>query len=191
MRGPESFKSLLIAARDGATWAWQSLLDDVEPQLRAYVRRQGAEDTDDVVSETWLHVARGIHRFDGDEGAFRSWVFMIGHHRIIDERRRKRRKPTDATEDAVLDAKAPSNRSAESEALEIIGEDDLVTVLDELPAAQREVILLRFVGGFGISEIASIIGKRPGAVQALQRRAFSRLRILLAQRHKELGPSSE
>lgn len=191
MRGPESFKSLLIAARDGATWAWQSLLDDIEPQLRAYVRRQGAEDCDDVVSETWLHVARGIHQFDGDEGAFRSWVFMIGHHRIIDERRRMRRKPADATDDAVLDARAPSARSAESEALEIIGEDDLVSVLDELPAAQREVILLRFVGGFGIGEIASIIGKRPGAVQALQRRAFSRLRILLAQEQEELGPSSE
>jgi DNA-directed RNA polymerase specialized sigma24 family protein len=34
-----------------------------------------------------LHVARGIHRFEGDHNAFRSWVFMVAHHRIIDERR--------------------------------------------------------------------------------------------------------
>ena len=114
----DPFQSVLDAARSGAEWAWSRLVNDLDGRLRGYVRRQGGVDADDLVGETWLHVARGLHRFEGDENAFRSWVFMIAHHRIIDERRRRRRKPTELREQAVLDRLGPSTRSAESKAIE-------------------------------------------------------------------------
>jgi RNA polymerase sigma factor (sigma-70 family) len=179
MFGPEPFESVLAAARAGAPWAWHELLDYVEPRLRAYMIRHGARDPDDLIGETWLHIARGIHRFEGDEASFRSWVFMIGHHRIIDERRRHRRKPQDSVGEATLEETAPVEPSAEEEALSRLGDDEVQRVLDALPPAQREVIVLRFVGDFGVTEIAGIVGKRPGAVQALQRRALVRLKKML------------
>jgi RNA polymerase sigma factor (sigma-70 family) len=177
--GPEPFESVITAARAGSPWAWRQLVDDVEPRLRSYMIRHGADDVDDLLGETWLHVARGIHRFEGDASSFRSWVFMIGHHRIIDERRRRRRKPQEPTDAAALEDAVPPTVSAEEEAIGRLGDDEVQKILDGLPPAQREVILLRFVGDFGITEIASIIGKRPGAVQALQRRAFARLKKML------------
>lgn len=184
---PDAFESVLDAARSGATWAWSAIVESIEPQLRAYVRRQGASDADDVIGETWLHVARGIHGFEGSEAAFRSWVFMIGHHRIIDERRRRRRKPQEPAEADLLDDLSPPVPSAEEVAMDRIDDDSIQAVLDLLSPDQREVILLRFVGGFGITEIASIVGKRPGAVQALQRRAFARLRKILESGDSEEG----
>lgn len=173
VEGP--FESVLDAARSGAEWAWARLVDDIDATLRGYVRGQGGVDIDDLVGETWLHVVRGLRKFQGDGNAFRSWVFMIAHHRIIDERRRRRRKPTDLTEEVVLDRVSPSTHSAESAAMERFGDEEFIHTLEQLSPDQREVLLLRFGAGFGIKEIAGIVGKKPGAVQALQRRAFRRL----------------
>lgn len=172
----ETFPSVLAAAQEGAEWAWSALMDDLGATLHAYVRRQGARDTDDLVGETWLQVARGLGSFDGSYSQFRSWVFMVAHHRIIDDRRRIRRKPSDPAETETLEGVASAEPSAESEAIEALGEEEVVRILATLPEAQREVMLLRIVGGFGITEIAEIVGKRPGAVQALQHRAVNRLR---------------
>lgn len=174
----EVFDSLLEAARAGAEWAWSRLVDDIDPKLRAYVHRQGASDPDDVVGETWLHVARGIGRFAGDASDFRSWVFMIAHHRVIDERRRLRRKPTIGRDNGHMDRLGPPSPSAESEAEKTFEEERTREILGKLSPAQREAVLLRVVGGFGITEIARIMGRTPGAVNQLQRRAFRRLRKL-------------
>ncbi len=175
----DSFETVLDAARSGAEWAWSRLLGDVDGTLRGYVRRQGGVDVDDLMSETWLHVVRGLNRFSGDETAFRSWVFMIAHHRIIDERRRLSRRPIGYAEEEALEEAGPRAPSAEAEGIDRIGEEDLQLVLEQLSPSQREVVLLRFVAGFGVTETAEIVGKNPGAVQALQRRAFRRLEKIL------------
>jgi len=172
----EAFASTLAGAQVGATWAWHSLVQDLGAPLQAYVERQGARDADDLVGETWLHVARGLGSFQGTYSQFRSWVFMVAHHRIIDERRRTRRKPSDAADAGTLESVASAEPSAESEAIDALAEEEVASLLGTLPEAQREVMLLRIVGGFGVTEIAEIIGKRPGAVQALQHRAVERLR---------------
>ena len=44
--------------------------------------------------------------------------------------------------------------------------------IDALPPDQRAVLLLRILGDLTIEEIARAVGKRPGAVKALQRRAL-------------------
>jgi RNA polymerase sigma-70 factor (ECF subfamily) len=47
--------------------------------------------------------------------------------------------------------------------------------IDGLPPDQRSVMLLRIIGDLTVEEIARAVGKRPGAVKALQRRALLRL----------------
>lgn len=177
----EAFRSILDAARSGAEWAWARLVADIDPALRGYLRRQGASDPDNLAGETWLQVARGIRSFEGDYQGFRSWVFMIAHHRTIDERRRRRRRPEELEEEAGLDKAGAPTRSAESIALESLEQEDMEMILGRLSPPQREVVLLRIVAGFGISEIAEIVGKKPGAVQALQHRALRRLRRILEE----------
>ncbi|MHB1323309.1 MAG: RNA polymerase sigma factor [Coriobacteriia bacterium] len=175
----DPFESIVEAARHGAEWAWVRLVHDIEPALRAYVRRQSRGDVDDLVSETWLHVARGLHRFRGDERAFRSWVFMIAHHRVLDERRRLARSRALYVDAGELDALGSPSPSAESVVVGQVDTDELQRVLDKLPHAQREVVLLRFVAGFGVTEVADVVGKSPGAVSALLRRALARLDKIL------------
>ncbi len=179
MTHDERFGSILRAARQGAEWAWELLVRDIDGVLRGYLRRQGGIDVDALAGDTWLQVARGLRRFEGDEKAFRSWVFMIAHHRLVDERRRLRRKPTDPVEDEELDGRLAPARSAEADALDRLDDERIHRILEGLTRDQREVILLRFVVGFGPTEIGRVMGKAPGAVRALQRRALKRLEGIL------------
>lgn len=176
------FDSILEAARNGGEWAWTRIVSDIGPTLSAYARRQGALDVDEVVSETWMHIARGIGRFEGDEQHFRSWVFMVAHHRIVDERRRLSRRAIVSAEDGVLTASSPLVPSAEMAVMERSEHEALQETLDKLPASQREVIVLRFIADFGVTEIAHIVGKKPGAVSALLRRGLKRLEKILGER---------
>ena len=58
-----------------------------------YLRAAGASDSEDLLSDVFVDVMRGLDRFRGDEDALRRWVFTIAHHRLVDEHRRRARRP--------------------------------------------------------------------------------------------------
>ena len=64
----------------------------------------------------------------------------------------------------------------EAEALDRLGEERVRRLLATLSPDQQDVLLLRLVADLTVDEIATALGKRPGAVKALQRRALATLR---------------
>jgi RNA polymerase sigma-70 factor (ECF subfamily) len=96
----------------------------------------------------------------------------------IDSLRHRRRRPFDATDPAELASHGPTG-NAEDEALEGIVTEELQELLLSLTPDQREVLLLRVFGDLSIDQIAIVVGKRPGAVKALQHRALATLRKIL------------
>lgn len=177
---PERFSSLLEAAREGSEAAWQELYNDLAPVVLGYLRANGAPDPEDVLSEVFLQVARDIVKFEGDDRGFRSWVFTIAHHRLIDARRHSARRPVE------LSAEPPEPREraddAADEALARIGVEEVRLVLAELSEEQRAVLLLRVIGDLTIEDVAKAVGKRPGAVKALQRRGLAAVKRALARK---------
>jgi RNA polymerase sigma-70 factor (ECF subfamily) len=169
----ESFTHVLDAARAGGEWAWTQIYRDLAPVLLGYLRSQGSRDPEDLVGEVFVQVVRKIHTFEGDEAGFRSWVFVIAHHRLADESRRLRRRPQPVPGEA-LDRPAPDDVSAD--ALDRLATDRVRAVIEPLPAGQRDVLLLRLIGGLTIEEISKAIGKRRGAVKALQRRGLAAIK---------------
>ena len=176
--GP-AFDDVLAAARTGAAWALQRLYEDLAGTVTGYLRLRGAADADDVASEAFLSIFRSLHTFEGDEAAFRSWVFTIVHHRLIDARRRADRRPRTEPVDEVGEI---ASGDVEREALDRLGGSWVQEVLSTLSAEQREVLLLRIVADLSVEEVADIVGKRPGAVRALQYRGIQSLRRHLDQR---------
>lgn len=175
--GHEAFESVLAAAQAGADWAWASLYRDLAGPVRGYLASRGAHEPDDVTSEVFLKVAGAIHRFDGDEASFRSWVFVIAHRRLIDERRHRGRQP-DLTEwhpDIVVPGEVGD---VESEAMERLSTEDLHEKLSVLTDIQRDVLSLRIIGGLSLEQTAQVVGKRVGAVKALQHRALASLQTM-------------
>lgn len=169
---------MLAAARGGASWAFARLYSELAPAVAGYLRVQRAAEPEDLTSEVFLGVFRGLGSFDGTEAQFRSWVFTIAHRRLQDERRRLARQPHLATVDAEV--RAPAG-DVEREALEALGEQWVVGLCARLSADQRTVLLLRVVADLTVEEVARITGKSVGAVKALQRRALGALRKKLAR----------
>ncbi len=170
---------MLTAARDGEEWAWSRLYEDLSAPVLGYVRARGAAEPEDVLAEVFLQVVRNLESFSGDWSGFRSWVFTIAHRRVIDELRYRARHPVDPVADPEL---SEFENDPSSEVMDRMTAEETIRMLSRLTSAQRDVLLLRVIGGFTAEEAARIVGKSPGAVKALQRRGLREVEENLTNR---------
>jgi RNA polymerase sigma factor (sigma-70 family) len=173
---PAEFEATVEAAQAGAEWAWSRLYRDLAGPVLGYLKGHGAVEPEDLLGEVFLQVARNIVSFQGDARSFRSWVFTIAHHRLIDERRYRARRPVAPSD---VEQSNGAGGDVEQEALAALGTERTKALLDRLTADQRTVLLLRILGDLTVAEVAHTLGKRPGAIKALQRRGLRRLRELI------------
>ncbi len=176
------FDTTLAAARAGAAWAWESIYRDMAGGLAGFFRGRGVNEVEDLVSETFLSVARDIHRFTGSESDFRAWVFTIAHRRLVDDwRARGRSVPIAESEFAETEAERRWFGDVEREAMTAMSLIEVNALIKHLTKQQRDVVLLRVVGDLSVAETAKVLETSEGAVRALQKRAFSDLRSLISQ----------
>lgn len=173
----EAFDAVLTGAQAGAPWAFDRLYRWLAPAVTGYCRLQGTPEPDDVASEVFLGVFRGIDGFAGDEDGFRSWVFQIAHRRIVDDRRRRGRRHEDPTGGDTEDRPAPGDAASEAE--RSMADERVRRLCDQLVPDQRAVLLLRLVGDLTVEQVAEALEKSPGAVKQLQRRGLAAIRRIL------------
>jgi RNA polymerase sigma factor (sigma-70 family) len=176
----EGFADVLEAAGAGAAWAWAALYRDLAPLVAGYLRSRGAREADDLTGEVFLRIARDLPRFQGGEREFRSWVLVITHHRLLDERRYRAHHPADPAPSEAIVALSPLG-DVEEEAMKTLATDQVLRQLDALSEDQREVLVLRIVGGLTVDEVARIVGKKPNSVKALQRRGMAAVKRELSR----------
>jgi RNA polymerase sigma factor (sigma-70 family) len=175
----QGFGSILEAARGGADWAWECLYGGLAPKVLGYLRGVGASEADDLTGEVFVQVVRDLHRFQGDEREFTAWVLTIAHHRFLDHCRRSARRPVDPVAEVPEPAAAVGD--AEQDAMDELAGARVRELLAGLSGEQRSVLLLRVVGGMTVEQVAAAMGKRPGAVKALQRRGLAAVERRLAR----------
>lgn len=171
----EQFAGVLDAARAGAEWAWKILYESLAPSVLGYMRARGAPDPEAVTGEVFCQLVRDIHRFEGDEEGFRSWVFVMAHHRLLDDLRRRKRRPESPVEPGSLSDVAQPGDVATT-VVDRRRAEEIRSMIGDLTPAQRDVLLLRIYGEMSIDEVASAMGRRPGAIKALQRRGLEAVR---------------
>lgn len=174
----EAVSQLVVAAQANGAWAFDRLYRHFSPLVCGYLRVQGADDPEGLTNEVFLGAFRRLGSFTGDGDAFRSWLFTIAHHRLVDDRRRSARTVPTAPLERGVDTRPGGD--VEEEALARL-DGAARQLLADLAPDQRAVVALRVVADLSINETADILGKRPGAVKALQRRGLEALRRKLAQ----------
>jgi RNA polymerase sigma-70 factor (ECF subfamily) len=174
MRTGLPYDEVLAAARTGAAWAFEVLYRDLAPPVTAYLRLHGAAEPDDLASETFLGVFTGLAGFSGDEDALRAWVFTIAHRRLVDDWRRRSRRPQLADDPSA--AADPIGGDVEDDVLDRLGADAVQRLVELLPPDQRAVLLLRILGDLTVDQVAAVLGRSTGSVKALQRRGLRALR---------------
>ncbi len=168
------FPLILAAAQDGAEWAVTALWTSLHAPLLRFLRGLNRGAAEDVESETWIRIARGLRGFSGGEADFRAWAFTIARNRMIDwcrQAERMRATPVAAEELAAMPGSTDAAAAAEEE-LEL---EAALSLVRTLPPDQGEVVLLRVLAGLDVARVAAIVGKSPGAVRVLQHRGLRRL----------------
>ena len=184
--GVDDFDALLAAVKAGRPSAWDRCYRWLAPAVGGYLRLHGVRDVDDVTSEVFLAVFRNIGTFSGTEANFRSWVFVIAHRRLQDDRRRRFRRPAAESLDASslerigrMASSGSTATGADEDALRALAGARVTDLCGRLAPDQREVVLLRILGDLTVDQVAEVLGKSQGAVKQLQRRAFAALRQLI------------
>lgn len=143
-------------------------------QVLGYLTARGVEDPEAVMQEVFLAVLPRLDTISGGMSGLRTFIFSLAHARMVDDHRRQSRTPARLSFEPELDQREDS--SAETDVLELIAPQEVQSLLSGLLEDQREVLTLRIVGGLTVEQVAEVMGKSPGAVKQLQRRALNRLR---------------
>ena len=174
----ETFTADLDAARDGDEEAFVRIWRAVHPGLVRYLRVRGDDAPEDLASETWMHVLRGLGTFVGEAREFRAWLFTIARNRAVDAGRARTRRPSVPVAD-VTELHPDPHRQAAPSAEEIAMDNDgtarALRLVATLPAGQAEMVMLRVVAGLDVADVAELVGKKPGTVRVTVHRALQTL----------------
>jgi RNA polymerase sigma-70 factor, ECF subfamily len=174
----DDFARVLADAQGGSEDQFAVLWRDVNPALLRYLRVLAPQSAEDIASETWVHVVRGLPRFIGDEAAWRAWLFTTARRRLIDQARNRKRHPAEPL-DEISAAEVPSSPDSAQIALDNIATESALALLTQLPTLQAEVIMLRVVAGLDTDAVATMLGKTPGNVRVTAHRGLKKLESLL------------
>lgn len=155
-------------------------------------------DAEDLVQETYAKAYSSFHQFK--EGTnLRAWMYRILNNTFISSYRKKQREPQksdagDLEDWQMLEAsthEAQGMRSAETEAMSALPDEEIKEALAALPEDRRLAVYLADVEGFAYKEISSILEIPLGTVMSRLHRGRSQLRELLAQYAAERGYATE
>ena len=151
---------------------WDRLYAEQLPRIYNYFRyRVGADDAEDLTSETFGKAWRARHTYRRDLGAFTTWLYAIARNVAIDHfRRRVAHEPLDAASNVAAPGSPELDAIRESDRRRIAL---LLAVLDE---RSREIIALRYGGGLTNRAIARLLGLSESNVGTILHRAIAELR---------------
>jgi RNA polymerase sigma-70 factor, ECF subfamily len=165
---------VLTAAVLGQAWALRAVYDELAPRVLGYLRARGARHPEDATSEVFLTVFSRLAGLTGGGAGLRTFTFSVAHARLVDDLRQQQRQPVTLPYDPERDGRRASSAADEAEERE--SGDRVRQILAVLPEDQRTVLTLRVVADLTVDEVAAAIGRSPGAVKQLQRRALLTLK---------------
>ena len=166
--------ALVKAAQAGDASAFGQLYERYrDPVFRYCLSRTGAKhEAEDLVADVFIRAMEALDRYEDRGLPFVAYLFRIARNAAIDKSRRTR---PDMSIDELVNH-PESGQNVEAEAARSIERDVLFNAMSKLKPDYREVLLLRFVEGYGAADVGRMTGRSEGAVRTLQHRAIDRLR---------------
>ena len=175
---------LAVRAVEGDAQAVESLLGAVHRLVHRYCRVRlahfpGAEHAaDDVAQEVCIAVLSALPRYRDEGKPFEAFVYRIAANKVADAQRGSYRQPQPQAElPDIIDL----SDGPEELAVRASDAQQARRLLDQLPEALRELMLLRVAVGLSAEETGRALGMSPGAVRVAQHRALQRLRAAAGQ----------
>jgi len=135
-------------------------------------------DAEDLTTQTFLKMLESIGRFRWQSAPFSAWLFRIAHNLAMDHFRARRRWQP---EEEVPEPPGDEEQSAELAAMQSLGRQSMLELIENLSHEQQQVLTLKFVFNFPNADVATILNKTEGAIKSLQHRALVSLQKQLEQ----------
>ena len=171
----EDWSQLMAAAQDGDRTAYERLLRNIVPFVRAIASgHHRADRIEDVVQDVLLTVHRVRHTYDPAR-PFEAWLATITRRRSIDAlRRRGRIAAIETKDDIAYETFADPGANKDTELT--VKTSGLGAAIAALPEGQREAIELLKVRDMSLREASQVSGKSVAALKVNVHRAIKTLR---------------
>lgn len=175
--------ALIAAARALDRDAWTQLYNQHYERIYAYLyyrigRREVAED---LAADVFVRALAGIRTFAYRGTPLLAWLFRIAHNVAADYRKASARQAMNVVPGVDIDIASGSDDMTD----QVDRRRDMRAALSRLTDDQQQVLFLRFYQGMTNAEIGAVIGKREGAVKALQNRALKSLRRAMESQERK------
>jgi RNA polymerase sigma-70 factor, ECF subfamily len=181
---PEHVRELVARGQKGDRDALEELylihFDRIYSYLHISVGNR--HDAEDLTTQTFLKMLEKIGSFRWQSAPFSAWLFRIAHNLAMDHFRARRRWQP---EEEVPEPPGEEEPSAELEAMQTIGRESMLKLIERLSPEQQQVLTLKFVFNLPNAEVAAILDKTEGAIKSLQHRALVSLQ---KQIHQQEAP---
>ncbi len=172
---------VILLAKEGNEMAFRRLYEDHYEMIYrlAYRYSRSAQDSEDIMQDTFIKAFREIHRFDfGVSTNFSAWIYSIGVRCSIDYLRKRKRRRTDRVESLSDLKREPVARgvSPEQEAITNQALSRVRDALHLLSPKQRLIFDLRHFQHRALEEISDRLQCSPSTVKKQLQRAVLKLR---------------
>ncbi len=174
----EELDGLLGRAAKGDREAYGLVYDLLFDDLFRYISWNVAstQDAQDLTAEVFLRALRALDRFEAARSTARAWLFTIARNIVIDYHRRRARRPEQPLDSGSEPA---AEQHLESTMESQAASDAVSAAMRKLNEEQRQVVTLKFFSGMSNAEVAAVMGKKEGAINAMQYRALNRMGKIL------------
>ena len=181
---------LLKRAQAYEEQAIAELYDHYAPRIYSYLYRRvhDAQLAEDLTSDVFVRVLQALQSEQFWHTSFRAWLYRIAHNQVIDYYRQQARQQehmpqfpledhaeTTGAENVIADPAADVDAGHDARDTA----DALEAALNRLTPDQQQVLVLRFGEQMKTQEVAEMMHKTNGAIEALQHRALAALRRML------------
>ncbi|PRY52121.1 RNA polymerase sigma-70 factor (ECF subfamily) [Geodermatophilus tzadiensis] len=172
---------LVRRAQDGDAEAFGQLYDHYVTVVHRYLLHRVGDRAlaEDFTSETFVRALRRIDSLSFQGRDVGAWLVTIARNIVRDHVKSSRFRLEVTTAD-MRDADRATD-GVEDAVVARLTTEQLLACVRQLGSEQQECISLRFLQGLSVSETAAVMGKKDGAVKALQHRAVRRLASLLPE----------
>ena len=188
-----SNEALALLYVGGNNKAFEELLARTQSKLFAYILFvvRNEDVANDIFQDTFVKVITRLQEGQyTDSGRFTFWLTRIAHNAIMDwYRAQKNARIVDLADDndlSLLKGEEVMDSFRESELANEQVMCDVRRMLETLPAAQREVVFMRFYQQRSFKEIAQITGVSINTALGRMRYALLNLRRMAREHHIEL-----
>lgn len=174
---------LMTQYQSGDAAAVEELVRRLSPALiRFFARTAGVSEAEDLLQDCWIRIHRSRHTYRATEPVM-PWIFAIARHTGLDGFRKRRRITSrevlvsEPPESAVASGGHATEHHPSDQTREEA--DRFTQIVADLPASQREVLIMLKVSGMSLEEVARATSSTVGSVKQKAHRAYERLRQTL------------